>query len=101
LIKGIEHPATFDVAPNGDIFYGERLSGEIRVYVRDRDRTRWFFHIRKVVSSLTSGTGLLAVTLDPAYPDVPYVYALATRRVSGSVGRRCCGSPTTGARERR
>ncbi len=55
------------------------------MYVRDRDRTRWFFHIRKVVSSLTSGTGLLAVTLDPAYPDVPYVYALATRRVSGSV----------------
>lgn len=83
IVKGLDHPAAFDVAAGGDIFYGERVTGEIRVWVRERDRTRPFFQIPDVVGSLTTGTGLLAVTLDPGYPDVPYVYALATRRVEG------------------
>jgi glucose/arabinose dehydrogenase len=85
IVKGLDHPAAFDVAPNGDIFYGERVTGEIRIWIRDRDRTVHFLDIPRLVASVTSGTGLLAVTLDPAYPDTPYVYVVATRRSHGVV----------------
>jgi glucose/arabinose dehydrogenase len=85
VVRGLDHPAAFDVAPGGDIFYGERVTGEIRVWRRDRDRTVHFFDIPDLEGAVLAGTGLLALTLDPAYPDVPYLYLLATRRVGATV----------------
>ena len=85
VVKGLEQPAAFDVAPGGDIFYGERVTGEIRVWRRDRERTVHFFDVPDVEGAVLAGTGLLALTLDPAYPEVPYLYLLATRRVGATV----------------
>jgi aldose sugar dehydrogenase len=85
LVKGLEQPAAFDVAPGGDVFYGERVTGEIRIWRRTHDRTVHFFDVPGVEGSVLSGTGLLALTLDPGYPEVPFVYLLATRRVDGTV----------------
>ncbi len=85
IVKGLDHPAAFDVTPEGDIFFGERVTGEIRIWRRDRDRTAHFFDVPDLEGALLEGTGLLALTLDPGYPDVPYVYLLATRSVDGTV----------------
>ncbi|HEV8420847.1 MAG TPA: hypothetical protein VGR13_05785, partial [Actinomycetota bacterium] len=32
IVTGLNYPAAFTFAPDGRIFYGERLTGEIRIY---------------------------------------------------------------------
>jgi glucose/arabinose dehydrogenase len=80
---GLDNPAAFTFAPNGTIFYGERLTGQIRILDPDTADDGLFFDVPDL---RTDGErGLLGIALHPDYPSTPRVYAYATRSVGGSV----------------
>ena len=81
VATGLALPTAFTFAPNGKIFYGELLSGEIRTF-DPRNRTNSsFFRVPNVATGREQG--LLGLALHPSYPSTPYVYAFATRNSSG------------------
>jgi glucose/arabinose dehydrogenase len=82
VVTGLSFPAAFTFAPDGRIFYGERLTGEIRIYNPANGSDTLFFTVPNV---LTSGEqGLLGLALAPNYPQRRIVYAYATRNVGGT-----------------
>ena len=91
---GLDFPAAFTVAPDGRIFYGERFTGEIRIFDPRTSSNSLFFTIPNVPAPASYGPaspnhaaggeqGLLGLALHPDYPSAPYVYAFATREFSG------------------
>jgi glucose/arabinose dehydrogenase len=74
-------PAAFTFARDGRIFYGERFSGEIRIFDPATGADSLFFTIPNVAA--TGEQGLLGLTLHYAYPKTPYVFAYVTRVVGG------------------
>jgi glucose/arabinose dehydrogenase len=78
---GLNNPAAFTFAPSGRIFYGERRTGEIHIYNPAQHTNHLFFTVPHVVSE--GERGLLGIALHPNFPNTPYVYAFATRIVSG------------------
>jgi quinoprotein glucose dehydrogenase len=84
---GLNNPAAFTFTPRGNIFYGERGTGEIRIYNPAHHTNRPFFKVPRVVNGVAAGTeqGLLGIALHPNYPKAPFVYAYATRNVNGSL----------------
>jgi glucose/arabinose dehydrogenase len=78
---GLNWPAGFTFAPDGRVFYGERFTGEIHILSADGQTDSPFFTIPSVVTN--GEQGLLGIALDPNYPSTPYVYAFATRDISG------------------
>jgi aldose sugar dehydrogenase len=81
VIGNLDFPAGFTFAPNGDVFYGDRYDGDIHIWHHvDKSKTD-FFTVPNVV--INGEQGLLGIALDPNYPSTPYVYAYATRDVSG------------------
>jgi glucose/arabinose dehydrogenase len=81
VVTGINNPAAFTFAPDGRIFYGERLTGQIRIYNPATHSNTLFFTVPNV--SIQGEQGLLGLAIDPKYPAKPYVYAYATRSVGG------------------
>jgi glucose/arabinose dehydrogenase len=81
IVTGLNVPAAFTLATDGRIFYGERLTGEVRIYNPANNSDTLFFAIPNVVAS--GEQGLLGVALAPGHPGRPFVYAYATRRVAG------------------
>jgi glucose/arabinose dehydrogenase len=79
VATGLNFPAAFTFAPDGRIFYGERLTGEIRIYDPSNGSDTLFFTVRNI--STQGEQGLLGLALNPSYPSKPYVYAYATRTV--------------------
>src|SRR5712691_3627005 len=79
VVTGIDNPAAFTFAPDGRIFYGERLTGQIRIFNPANNMNTLFFTVPNV--SILGEQGLLGLALDPQYPTKPYVYAYATRNV--------------------
>jgi aldose sugar dehydrogenase len=98
VVGGLAFPAAFTFAPDGRIFYGERFSGEIRIYDPDTESDTLFFTVEDLETS--GERGLLGIALHPNYPAVPRVYAYATRnvgtirnqilRLRDSGGTGCC-----------
>lgn len=82
VVTGLNFPGAFTFAADGRIFYGERLTGEIRIYNPSNGSDTLFFDIPNVVTG--SEQGLLGVALAPGYPTRPFVYAYATRNVGGT-----------------
>lgn len=82
VIAGLGFPAAFTFAPDGRIFYGERFSGEIHTFDPSTSADSLFFTVPNVLT--TGEQGLVGLALHPGYPSSPYVYAYATRDVSGS-----------------
>jgi aldose sugar dehydrogenase len=80
---GLNAPVAFTFAPNGRIFYVERLTGEIHILNPATDRTPLFFTIPHVVGSTGDERGLLGIALHPNFPQKPFVYVYATRNVGG------------------
>lgn len=76
-------PAAFAIAPSGRILYAELLTGRI-LSVRPRTGAKRLIYVVPDVAAI-GGQGLLGLALPPGYPRVPYVYAYATRSVSGRV----------------
>src|SRR5438874_8892961 len=82
VVTGLNYPAAFTFAPDGRIFYGERLTGKIRIYDPSNGSNTLFFTITNV--SHIGEQGLLGLAIHPRYPARPLVYAYATRSVNGS-----------------
>lgn len=82
VVTGLNFPAAFTFAPDGRIFYGERLTGEVRVYNPSNGSDTLFFTVPNVVA--IGEQGLLGVALAPGYPTRPFVYAYATRNLGGT-----------------
>jgi len=81
IASGLNWPAAFTFAPDGRIFYGERFTGQIRIYDPTTGSNTLFF---TVTNLLTDGErGLLGIAIHPRYPAKPDVYAYATRSVNG------------------
>lgn len=81
VATGLSFPAAFAVAPNGRIFYGERLTGVVRILDPSTRSTLSFFTVTDLATS--GEQGLLGVAIDPDYPTNPFVYVYATRIVAG------------------
>jgi glucose/arabinose dehydrogenase len=79
----LSNPATFSIARDGRIFYGEKGTGRIRVINRKTGVISPFFTFPTLYSSRESG--LLGIALHPRYPSVPYVYAYGTQIQGGNV----------------
>ena len=78
----LNFPAAFTFAPDGRIFFGERLTGQIRILDPATGTHTLFF---TVTNLLTDGErGLLGLALHPYYAAKPFVYVYATRDVQGS-----------------
>ena len=82
----LAYPAAFTIARSGVIYYGERLTGRIRIFNPSTKSNSLFFTIPNLDTA--TGEGLLGVALHPKFPSTPYVYAFATRKVSGSVRKQ-------------
>jgi glucose/arabinose dehydrogenase len=78
-------PAAFDFAPDGRIFYAERLTGQIRVFDPSRGTDRLW---RRIGNVATAGEqGVLGLALDPRWPERRWVYVYYTREGSPDVNR--------------
>lgn len=80
LVAPAAFPAAFAFDPSGRIFYGERFSGQIRIFDPSTGNDRHFFTLPDVATS--GEQGLLGLALHPSYPAKPYVYAYYTRQRS-------------------
>lgn len=81
VVSGLDWPAGFTFAPDGRIFYGERFTGEIRIYNPANGSNTLFATVPNL--STQGEQGLLSVALDPNYATTrPVVYAYATRSTS-------------------
>jgi glucose/arabinose dehydrogenase len=71
-------PVGFDFAPGGRyLFYGERLTGQIRVFDRTARSDRLW---KRILGLSTNGEqGLLGVAVDPAWPNPKRVFVYATK----------------------
>ncbi len=83
VLGGLPFPAAFTFYPDGRILYGERYTGKIQIYDPSSGNTTLFFAIPNVVTN--GEQGLLGLAIHPRWPTAPYVYAYATRNVSGSL----------------
>ena len=83
VATGLNFPGAFTFAKSGRIYYGERSSGRIVVLDPRTGGHHLFFQVTNVVSN--GEQGLLGVALPPGYPKTPFVYAYATRNVSGTL----------------
>lgn len=79
---GLNFPAAFTIASDGRIFFGERLTGQIRILDPATGIDTLFFTVPNL---LTDGEqGLLGLALHPNYPNKAFVYVYATQDVLGS-----------------
>jgi len=79
----LDHPATFVFDAGGAIFYGERLTGEIRRIDPNTGKNTSVFTVPKVVGDVANEQGLVGLALPPTFPQDPWLYAYATRMVGG------------------
>jgi len=71
VVKGLNSPSAFTVAPDGRFFYGERLTGQIRIYDPATQSNKLFYQVTNL--SNQGEQGLLGLALDPGYPGRPLV----------------------------
>jgi glucose/arabinose dehydrogenase len=81
VVPNLTWPAAFTFTSRGNIFFGNRLTGAIKVFNQNTTKIHTFFKIPGVVSD--NEQGLLGIAVDPDYPSTPFVYAYATRLVNG------------------
>jgi glucose/arabinose dehydrogenase len=83
VATGLEHPAAFLIDRTGAIFYGERLTGEIRRIDPQTGKDTSVFTVSHVVGEVTNEQGLVGLAVPPSFPGSPWLYAYATRTVQG------------------
>jgi glucose/arabinose dehydrogenase len=82
VASGLDFPAAFTFAPDGRIFYGERFTGEIRIFNPETSSNTLFAALPNVATA--GEQGLLGLALHPNYPDKPLVFAFYTSNATGS-----------------
>jgi glucose/arabinose dehydrogenase len=98
VASGLEHPAAFVVAPDGTIFYGERLTGEIRRIDPETGKDTHVFTVPNVIGKATNEQGLVGITVAPDFPQTPELYAYASRIAGGRARDQIVRIRTTGGR---
>ncbi len=83
VLTGLAFPAAFTFDPDGRILYGERWTGEIRLFDPATSTDTLFFTVPDFATA-AGEQGLLGLAVHPDYPATPYVYAYAARIVDGS-----------------
>src|SRR6478672_6354923 len=83
VATNLDHPAPFVLDQTGAIFYGERLTGEIRRIDPKTGKNTSVFTIPDVIGSATNEQGLVGLTLPLSFPQQSWLYAYATRKVNG------------------
>lgn len=78
VATGLEFPATFTFAPDGRIFYGEAMTGEIRIFEPANGSDMLFFTLPVDPSGRA---GLIGLVLAPDYASRPFVYAYVVRTI--------------------
>ena len=68
VATNLDHPATFVLDRTGAIYYGERLTGEIRRIDPKTGKNTSVFTIPGVVGDVTNEQGLVGLTLPPSFP---------------------------------
>jgi glucose/arabinose dehydrogenase len=96
VATNLDHPATFVLDDTGAIFYGERLTGEIRRIDPKTGKNTSVFTIPDVVGNVTNEQGLVGLTLPPSFPQQSYLYAYATRKVGGAAEDQILKIPLNG-----
>ncbi len=82
VAAGLDNPAAFTLAPDGRIFYGERLTGAVRIFNPANGTNTLLYTVPNLATF--GEQGLLGIALDPNYPAEPLVYVYATRTVNGA-----------------
>jgi glucose/arabinose dehydrogenase len=83
VADGLADPAGFAFMPNGRIVYLERGSGEIHFLNPTTGADHRFATVAGVNGE--GERGALGVALHPNWPQAPYLYVYATRRVHGNL----------------
>jgi glucose/arabinose dehydrogenase len=96
VATGLDHPAAFVVAPDGAIFYGERLTGEIRRIDPSTGNDTHVFTVPGVIGKPTNEQGLVGIAVPPDFPETPALYAYASRTASGRARDQIVRIRTTG-----
>ena len=81
LVVATSWPAAFAFDPDGRIFYGNRFTGQIRIFNPATGGDTLFFALPDVAT--VGEQGLLGLALHPSYPARPYIFAYYTRTVDG------------------
>ena len=75
-------PAAFTFGPHGTLYFANRMTGQIRF----RDVHGTYHTVFTVPNVVTNGEqGLLGIAVGPAWPTPAYMYAYATRNISGTL----------------
>src|SRR5467141_427546 len=83
VLTGLNFPVSLKFAPDGRIFYTEKDTGNIRII--QQNGALFPTPFATIASIINTGeTGLLGITLDPAFSSNNYVYVYYTYRDSGS-----------------
>src|SRR4051794_30021897 len=77
----LNFPSALTVAPDGRIFFGERLTGRIGWVNPSTGAQSTFAMIR--IGGTSTGRGLMSLAFHPRYPDQPYLYVSLTRLANG------------------
>ncbi len=75
VISGLQEPATFRFAPDGEVFVAEK-PGRILVYDSIEDTEPTVFADMRTNVYDKDDHGILGMTIDPQFPTRPYVYVL-------------------------
>jgi len=76
ILSGLDWPVVMDFAPDGRLFYGELLTGRVRIVSRGELLPAPFYVFDDAV--FFGERGLLGLALDPAFPSEPWVYVYYT-----------------------
>lgn len=82
-MDALDWPIALAFAPDGRIFYAERLTGNIRIIENGSLLPTPFYTLTD--TDATGERGLLGLALDPGFPSTPYVYAYQTH-IDGANG---------------
>ncbi|MDX6593227.1 MAG: hypothetical protein QOJ13_2423 [Gaiellales bacterium] len=82
IATGLAFPNALTVAPDGTIFYGERLTGKIGWIDAVTGARHAFATIP--IPGRVPGRGIQSLALHPRYPAQPYLYISVARTVSGA-----------------
>ncbi len=83
IATGLDRPVGFTFGPGRTLWYVEKDTGEVHRVDLTTGSDRLFTTITRVDPQ--GERGLLGIALHPAYPDRPFVYVYATRRVRGEL----------------